>query len=199
MRRWLRREAVVRSRLGRVPLGGCGLASRFREWFRRLGRCCWSRRPAGPDWMRRCRRLWPRGARPARCVIRADPAGCRARRGPGRELPGGCGRAAYRQARVEVRDRVWRLTGEAAPDARGEVIMDIDERRLTRSIGKAAGRAGVRSAPPPSGVPETSRTLRRSGPPAAGLAGLRGCETLVLWHICPASAHRSRTGEPGCL
>jgi hypothetical protein len=34
--------------------------------------------------------------------------------------------AAARWARAEVRERVWRLVGEAAPDAGGEVIVDID-------------------------------------------------------------------------
>jgi hypothetical protein len=34
--------------------------------------------------------------------------------------------AAIRRARADVRDRVWRLAGEAAPDAGGEVIVDID-------------------------------------------------------------------------
>jgi hypothetical protein len=34
--------------------------------------------------------------------------------------------AAIRRARTEVRYHVWRLAGEAAPDAGGEVIVDID-------------------------------------------------------------------------
>ncbi len=34
--------------------------------------------------------------------------------------------AAVRRAQAEVRERVWRLAGEAAPDAGGEVIVDID-------------------------------------------------------------------------
>ncbi|WP_406087329.1 IS1380 family transposase [Kitasatospora purpeofusca] len=34
--------------------------------------------------------------------------------------------AAIRRARAEVRERVWRLAGEAAPDAGGEVVVDID-------------------------------------------------------------------------
>jgi hypothetical protein len=34
--------------------------------------------------------------------------------------------AAIRQARSEVRERVWKLAGQAAPDAGGEVIVDID-------------------------------------------------------------------------
>ncbi|OIJ96308.1 IS1380 family transposase [Streptomyces monashensis] len=34
--------------------------------------------------------------------------------------------AALRTARAEVREHVWRLTGEAAPDADGQVIVDID-------------------------------------------------------------------------
>ncbi|MEU5194519.1 IS1380 family transposase [Streptomyces scabiei] len=34
--------------------------------------------------------------------------------------------AAVRRARAEVRERVWRLAGEAAPNAGGEVIVDID-------------------------------------------------------------------------
>ena len=34
--------------------------------------------------------------------------------------------AAIRRARAEVRERVWRLAGQAAPDAGGEVIVDID-------------------------------------------------------------------------
>jgi hypothetical protein len=34
--------------------------------------------------------------------------------------------AALRAARAEVRDHVWRLAGEAAPDAGGQVIVDID-------------------------------------------------------------------------
>ncbi|MFD7814139.1 IS1380 family transposase [Streptomyces sp. NPDC059785] len=34
--------------------------------------------------------------------------------------------AALRTARAEVRERVWRLAGEAAPDAGGQVIVDID-------------------------------------------------------------------------
>ncbi|MFF4756960.1 IS1380 family transposase [Streptomyces sp. NPDC002514] len=33
---------------------------------------------------------------------------------------------AIRRARAEVRERVWRLAGEAAPDAGGEAIVDID-------------------------------------------------------------------------
>ncbi|WP_331730027.1 IS1380 family transposase (plasmid) [Kitasatospora sp. NBC_00070] len=33
---------------------------------------------------------------------------------------------AIRRARAEVRERVWRLAGEAAPDAGGEVTVDID-------------------------------------------------------------------------
>ncbi|MER5466505.1 transposase [Streptomyces sp. NPDC002668] len=41
------------------------------------------------------------------------------------------------------------------------------------STGKAAGRPGVRS-PPPSGVPETSRTLRRSAPPRCRLGKAPG-------------------------
>ncbi|WP_405723700.1 IS1380 family transposase [Streptomyces sp. NBC_01537] len=34
--------------------------------------------------------------------------------------------AAIRRARAEVRERAWRLAGEAAPDTGGEVIVDID-------------------------------------------------------------------------
>ncbi|MFF2628624.1 IS1380 family transposase [Kitasatospora griseola] len=34
--------------------------------------------------------------------------------------------AATRRARAEVREQVWRLAGNAAPDADGEVIVDID-------------------------------------------------------------------------
>ncbi|QKV90447.1 IS1380 family transposase [Streptomyces sp. NA02950] len=34
--------------------------------------------------------------------------------------------AALRTARAEVRERVWRLAGEAAPDTGGQVIVDID-------------------------------------------------------------------------
>src|SRR5690348_10655533 len=34
--------------------------------------------------------------------------------------------AAIRRARAEVREHVWRLAGKAAPDAGGEVIVDID-------------------------------------------------------------------------
>ncbi|MCC5480517.1 IS1380 family transposase [Streptomyces barringtoniae] len=34
--------------------------------------------------------------------------------------------AALRTARAEVREHVWRLAGEAAPDADGQVIVDID-------------------------------------------------------------------------
>jgi hypothetical protein len=34
--------------------------------------------------------------------------------------------AALRRARAEVRERVWRLAGQAAPDADGHVIVDID-------------------------------------------------------------------------
>ncbi|MGW0084849.1 transposase [Streptomyces sp. NPDC003393] len=34
--------------------------------------------------------------------------------------------AALRTARAEVRERVWRLAGAAAPDADGQVIVDID-------------------------------------------------------------------------
>lgn len=34
--------------------------------------------------------------------------------------------AALRTARAEVREHVWRLAGEAAPDAGGQVIVDID-------------------------------------------------------------------------
>lgn len=33
---------------------------------------------------------------------------------------------AVRRARTEVRERVWRLAGQAAPDAGGEVVVDID-------------------------------------------------------------------------
>jgi hypothetical protein len=33
---------------------------------------------------------------------------------------------AIRRARAEVRSRAWRLAGEVAPDAGGEVIVDID-------------------------------------------------------------------------
>ncbi|MGO4759614.1 transposase, partial [Streptomyces sp. 2MCAF27] len=33
---------------------------------------------------------------------------------------------AIRRARAEVRERIWRLAGEAAPDAGGEVVVDID-------------------------------------------------------------------------
>ncbi|MGX1549153.1 IS1380 family transposase [Streptomyces adustus] len=36
------------------------------------------------------------------------------------------GLAALRTARAEVREHVWRLAGEAAPDAGGQVIVDID-------------------------------------------------------------------------
>ncbi|GGY11177.1 hypothetical protein GCM10010299_14060 [Streptomyces tanashiensis] len=34
--------------------------------------------------------------------------------------------AAIRRARAEVRERVWRLAGEAAPDTGAEVVVDID-------------------------------------------------------------------------
>jgi Transposase DDE domain group 1 len=34
--------------------------------------------------------------------------------------------AAIRRARSEVREHVWKLAGQAAPDAGGEVIVDID-------------------------------------------------------------------------
>ncbi len=34
--------------------------------------------------------------------------------------------AALRTARAEVREHVWRLAGDAAPDASGQVIVDID-------------------------------------------------------------------------
>lgn len=34
--------------------------------------------------------------------------------------------AAIRQARSEVRQRVWKLAGKAAPNAGGEVIVDLD-------------------------------------------------------------------------
>ncbi|MCD0486418.1 IS1380 family transposase [Streptacidiphilus sp. ASG 303] len=34
--------------------------------------------------------------------------------------------AAIRSARAEVRERVWKLAGDAAPDAGGEVVVDID-------------------------------------------------------------------------
>ncbi|MDO0932877.1 transposase [Streptomyces sp. DG2A-72] len=34
--------------------------------------------------------------------------------------------SAIRAARAEVRERVWQLAGEAAPDAGGQVIVDVD-------------------------------------------------------------------------
>ncbi|WP_395297013.1 IS1380 family transposase [Kitasatospora hibisci] len=34
--------------------------------------------------------------------------------------------AAVRRARADVRERVWRLAGQAAPDANGDVVVDID-------------------------------------------------------------------------
>jgi hypothetical protein len=34
--------------------------------------------------------------------------------------------AALRQARAGVRERVWNLAGQAAPDADGHVVVDID-------------------------------------------------------------------------
>ncbi len=87
------------------------------------------------------------------------------------------------------------LSDDQAGSARGV----RHERRPTRSTGKAARRPGVRSAPALSGVPRKSRTL--CGPlPALPPWQVSGAvKRLFQWHIRPASVHRSRTGEPGCL
>ncbi|GAA2109193.1 hypothetical protein GCM10009802_05430 [Streptomyces synnematoformans] len=120
-----------------------GIARRGKEPSGRLSRHRWviertlsslgGRVRCAPRPQARCRDCLPDVA-----MLRAEPTvfgpgrirPCRlpARRRPGRGgLPGTAGHVTVRN---EVRERAWKLAGDAAPDAGGELVVDMDVVRV---------------------------------------------------------------------